>query len=85
MAVSIATEVSTSVTIGSLGPTQGWGSTAPLVYAIYRDITSAGVAIIGAYTIAVLVTVLVSVLAMRLALALITRGGRSLRLRSVST
>ena len=85
VAVSIATEVSTSVTIGSLGPTQGWGSTAPLVYAIYRDITSAGVAIIGAYTIAVLVTVLVSVLAMRLALVLITRGGRSPRLRSVST
>ncbi len=73
VAVAIATEVSTSITIGGLGPTQGWGSTAPLVYAIYRDITTAGVLLIGVYSIAVLVTVSASVLAIRLALTLTTR------------
>lgn len=73
VAVAIATEVSTSITIGGLGPTQGWGSTAPLVYAIYRDITTAGVLLNGVYSIAVLVTVSASVLAIRLALTLTTR------------
>lgn len=73
VAVTIATEVSTSITIGGLGPTQGWGSTAPLVYTIYRDITSAGILLTGIYSIAVLVTVIASVLAIRLALTLTTR------------
>ena len=68
--VTIATEVSTSVTIGGLGPTQGWGSTAPLVYTIYRDVTAAGTALVGVYSVSVLVAVLASVLVVRLAVAL---------------
>jgi len=71
--VTIATEVSTSVTIGGLGTTQGWSSVAPLVYTIYRDVTASGTALIGAYSIAVLVAVLTLVLVVRLAVALIAK------------
>lgn len=71
--VTIATEVSTSVTIGGLGPTQGWGSTAPLVYTIYRDVTAAGTTLVGVYSVAVLVAVLASALLVRLAIALVAK------------
>jgi len=71
--VTIASEVSTSVTIGGLGPTQGWGSTAPLVYTIYRDVTAAGTALVGVYSVSVLVAVLASVLVVRLAVALVAK------------
>ncbi len=71
--ITIATEVSTSVTIGGLGPIQGWGSTTPLVYTIYRDVTAAGTTLVGVYSVAVLVAVLASVLLVRLAVALIAK------------
>jgi ABC-type Fe3+ transport system permease subunit len=71
--VTVATEVSTSVTIGGLGATQGWGSVAPLVYTIYRDVTASGTALTGVYSVAVLIAVLTSVATVRLVLTLFTR------------
>ncbi len=58
--ISMATEVSTSITIGGLGSTQGWESLAPLTYIIYRDVTISSIMVVGVYTTLTLITIAIA-------------------------
>jgi ABC-type Fe3+ transport system permease subunit len=71
--ITIATEVSSSITIGGLGTTQGWGSEAPLVYMIYRDITVSSIAVTGVYTVAILIAILITITISRIVLYYISK------------
>jgi ABC-type Fe3+ transport system permease subunit len=75
--ITIATEVSSSITIGGLGTTQGWNSEAPLIYTIYRDITVSSITIAGVYTIAILIAVLSSIIISRVFLHYISKKFKS--------
>jgi len=58
-ALLMATEVSTSISVGALGTTTGWLSTAPIAYTIYRDVTISSYLYAGASTAITLITALI--------------------------
>ena len=62
--IHLVTEVSTSITIGALGPTMGWGSTAPVSYVVFRDITISSLLYVGAAVIEVFLSIAVTLVAL---------------------